>query len=349
MAVEPRSSPGSPNVWMNQLIDRISRSPGVEAVGAIYLRPLALGPIGQETWVVLDGQQENSGAAQANPQLNYQVATPGYFAAMRIGLRHGRLFSEQDTAQSARVALVGETTARRLWPGADPIGKRLLLPSFKPDQPSSEWRIVVGVVNDVHYRGLDDVRLDVYDLAAQASTAAKDLIIRASRDPAQLLDVVRIEARRLDPRVVVDRVSAMDTIVSQALAPWRLSAWLLAGFSGIAVVLVMVGLFSAVSLDLAQRQREFAVRRALGARPSDILHLVLRTALIRVLIGIAAGTVAALGLTRGFAALLVGVEPLDPLTHGAVIATVLGTVGLASWLPAYRATKVDPMVALRCE
>jgi ABC-type antimicrobial peptide transport system permease subunit len=204
-------------------------------------------------------------------------------------------------------------------------------------------------VSDVRYRGLDDVRLDVYDPAAQTPMAAKDLVIRTSGDPVQVLGAVRAEARRLDPRAVIDRVTGMETIVSQALAPWRLSASLLAGFSGIAVVLVIVGLFSAVSLDLAQRQRELAVRRTLGAQRSDILRPIFRTALTRTLVGITVGTLAALGLTRGLGSLLVGVDPLDPFTHCAMIAIVSGTVGLASWLPAYRATKVDPMVALRCE
>jgi putative ABC transport system permease protein len=348
MTVEPRGA-SAPNAWMDELIARVSSITGVEAVGAVYLRPLAFGPIGQETWVVLEGQLDDADAAQQNPQLDYQVATPGYFAAMGIQLRQGRLFSDEDTAQSPRVALVSETTARRLWPGADPIDKRLLLPSFAPNEPSSEWRTVVGVVSDVRYRGLDDVRLDVYDLAAQASMGVKDFVIRTSGDPLNVLEAVRTEARRLDSRVVVDRVTTMETVLSQALAPWRLSAWLLAGFSGIAVVLVIVGLFSAVSLDLGQRQRELAVRRALGAQRADILRPILRSALLRALIGITVGTMAALGLTDGLASLLVGVDALDLRTHGAVIGLVLLTVGLASWLPAYRATKVDPMVALRCE
>jgi hypothetical protein len=299
--------------------------------------------------VVLEGQRDSPEAAQQNPQLNYQVATPGYFAAMRIQLLEGRLFSDDDTAESPRVALVSEATARRLWPGADPLGRNLLLPTFAPDRPSGEWRTVVGIVSDVRYRGLNDVRLDVYAPAAQARLAAKDLVVRTSGDPLNVLDAVRTEARRLDSRVVVDRVTTMDTIVSQALAPWRLSAGLFVAFAGIAVVLVTVGLFSTVSLELALRRRELAVRLALGARRTDILRPILRIALGRGLIGIGLGTLMAFVLTRALDPLLVGVETLDLTTHAAVIVLVLATVGLASWLPTYRATTIDPMVILRCD
>jgi hypothetical protein len=149
MTIEPRSDGGSTNAWMDGLIERVSSVPGVEAVGAIYLRPLALGTIGQETWVLLEGQQDTPEVAQHNPQLNYQIASPGYFRAMHIQLLEGRLFTDKDTDWSPLVALVSKTTARRLWPSGDPIGKRLLLPTFTQAQPWGEWRTVVGVVSDV--------------------------------------------------------------------------------------------------------------------------------------------------------------------------------------------------------
>jgi putative ABC transport system permease protein len=349
MTIEPRTVSGAPNVWMDQLLDRLAAVPGVEGTGAVYLRPLALGPIGQETWVMLEGQQDTPDAARQNPQLNYQVATPGYFSAMRIRLRQGRLFTAEDTARSPRVALVSETTAERLWPGENPIGKRLLLPSFTPDKPSNEWRTIVGVVNDVRYRGLDDQRLDVYDLAVQASVAAKDVVIRTSGDPLNVLDAVRAEVRRLDPRAVVDRVTTMDAIVSRAMAPWRLSVWSFSAFAGIAIVLVTGGLFSVVSLDLSQRHKEFAVKRALGAQNADIVWPVLLAALRRGIVGIALGVLSALVVAQGLSSMLFGVDAFDLRTYGAVVTLVLATVIIASSLPAWRAMRADPMVALRCE
>jgi predicted permease len=349
MRVEPRNASGTSNPWMGQLLDRVAVLPDVEAAGSVYLRPLAYGPIGQETWVRLEGQPDTSEAAQGNPQLNYEVATPGYFSAMRIRLRQGRLFTDEDTAHSPRVALVSESTAARLWPGEYPIGRRLLMPTFAPERPSNEWRTVVGVVDDVRYRGLDDQRLDVYDPAAQASITARDLMIRTSANPLRVLDAVRTEIRRLDPRAVVDRVTTMEATVSQAMGPWRLSVWIFSVFAGIALLLVTVGLFSTVSLDMSQRQKEFAVRMALGAQRTHITRPALLGGMKHGIGGVALGVLAALVVTRGLRSMLFGVEALDFQTYGVVLALVLGTVAIASWLPAQRAAKVDPMVALRIE
>ena len=140
MAVVPQDPKPSANQWMHELLDQINRLPGVDAAGSVYLRPLALGPIGQETSVLVDGQADTPEAKRQNPLLNYQVATPGYFSAMRIALRQGRLFNNHDIAGALRVAVVSEGTARRLWPGQDAVGQRLLLPSFIPDRPQPVWR-----------------------------------------------------------------------------------------------------------------------------------------------------------------------------------------------------------------
>jgi putative ABC transport system permease protein len=349
MTIEPRNVSGATNAWMDQLLNRLTALPGVEAAGAVYLRPLALGPIGQETPVVLEGQQITLEAQQENPQLNYQVATPGYFSAMRIQLRQGRLFTAEDTDRSPRVAVVSETTARRLWPGENPIGKRMSMPLFTPDKPSYEWRTVVGVVNDVRYRGMDDVRLDVYDVAAQSPTEATDVVIRTSGDPLINLEAITQEARHLDPGVVVDRVTTMDTIVSQAVAPWRFSVWMFSMFAIVAFVLVTLGLFSTVTLDIAQRHKEFAVRLALGGQYGDIVRPLVLKALKRGAAGIALGVLAALTATRGLSSMLVGVDTLDVVTYGAVIGLVFATVMIASWLPAHSATKADLMLALRVD
>jgi putative ABC transport system permease protein len=184
MNVEPRTD-GGRNEWIAELLGRLQAVPGVEASGAVLLRPLALGPIGSDALVILEGQPLRPESTRRNPLVNYQVATAGYFAAMRIRLKEGRLFSVEDSVRSLRVLIVGERTAKSLWSGENPIGKRLRLPSQTSDGPDV-WRTVIGVVSDVRYRGLDDVRLDVYDAASQSTTAATHLVIRTSRDPLTL-------------------------------------------------------------------------------------------------------------------------------------------------------------------
>jgi predicted permease len=349
MTLGPRQPKPSANQWMRELLDHLDALPVVEAAGAVYLRPLALGPIGQETSVVLEGQPDTPEAERQNPALNYQVATPGYFPAMRIQLRHGRLFNAHDIASATRVALVSEATARRLWPGQDAIGKRVLLPSFIPGGPPRVWRTIVGVVGDVRYRGVDDVRLDVYDAALQSPVAATDLVVRTSGDPWRPAGAIQAEARRLDPHVVIDRLTTMDAIVGRAIAPWRFSVWMLTVFAVLAFTLATVGLFSLVSLDVAQRRHEFAVRLALGARRPDIVRPVLLLAGGRTLAGIALGVIAAIAATRGIRSMLFGVGRLDVTTYGSVIALVLVVVTLASYVPARRAAEIDPLALLRGE
>jgi ABC-type antimicrobial peptide transport system permease subunit len=207
----------------------------------------------------------------------------------------------------------------------------------------------VGVVSNVRYRGIDDVRLDVYDVALQSSTAATDLVVRTSGDPRRLASAIQAVARRLDPDVVIDRLTTMDAIVGRALAPWRFSVWMLTVFAALAVTLATVGLFSLVSLDVAQRRHEFAVRLALGARRADIVRPVLLGAAGRTLAGIALGVIVAIAATRGIRSLLVGVGTLDVTTYVAVIALVLAVVTLASYVPARRAADIDPLALLRGE
>jgi putative ABC transport system permease protein len=347
MNVRPRNPQPSANRWIDELLRRIEALPGVEAAGAVYLRPLALGAIGQETAVVLEGQPDTPAGARQNPSLNYQVATPGYFTAMRVELRRGRLFTAADRLESPRVVLVSESTARRLWPGQDPIGKRVSMPAFTPEGAQSAWREVVGVVSDIRYRGIDDVRLDVYDAALQAPLAATDLVVRTSGDSRRVAAAVQAEARRLDPRVVVDRLTTMEAIVSRAVAPWRFSVWMFTLFAVFAFALASVGLFSVVSLDVAQRRHEFAVRLALGAQRGDVVRPVLVAAAGRAIAGVSLGLLGAVAATRGLRSLMFGVGALDPATYAMVIALVVAVVAVASYLPARRAAEIDPMTLLR--
>lgn len=349
MKVGPRNARPSANAWMHELLARVATLPDVEAAGAVSLRPLALGPIGSETWVILEGQPDTPERARLNPTLNYQVATPEYFRAMRIQLRRGRVFTDQDGDTAPRVALVGASTARRLWPGEDPVGRRILMPSHTPDGGPNIWRRVVGVVDDVRYRGIDDGRLDVYDAALQSAVTATDLVVRTSSDPLAAVAAVQAEARRLDPRVLIDRVTTMDAVVTRAVAPWRFSVWMFTLFAVLAFVLAAVGLFSLVSLDVAHRRREFAVRLALGAERGDVRRSVLLSALRRVVPAVTLGVLGAVAGTRAIRHLLFEVELVDPTTYLAAIVLVVAVVIAASWLPARRAAGIDPLALLKRE
>jgi putative ABC transport system permease protein len=278
--------------------------------------------------------------------LNYQVATPGYFGAMRIRLVRGRLFGAADVARAQRVAIVGESAAKRLWPGQDPVGRRMLLPSFVPGDRVQIWRTVVGVVSDVSYRGLTDFRLDVYDAAAQAATPATDVVIRASGDPLRLASEVQAIARRLDPSVVVDRVTTMDAVIAGEMAPWRFSSWVLGLFAAMAFLLAGLGLFALVAVEVVGRRHELAVRMALGAGARDVVKAVMRPAVGRIAAGLALGIPAAAALARAIRALLFGVSPADATSYALGAVLIMIAVGVAAFIPARRATAIDPRTLL---
>jgi putative ABC transport system permease protein len=337
--------------FYSELLERVQAVSGVEAAGAVYLRPLALGPIGQEMGVLLEGQPETGEAAARNPAVNYESVTPGYFHAMRIPLLHGRLFDERDDARAPKVAIVGESTARRLWPGQDPVGRRLATPVSTPDGLRPVWHTVVGVVKDARYRGLDDVRLDFYEPSDQAPPEylARHLMVRTTGDPLAVAGAVHAQARAIDRHVLVSGITTMEAIVGRAMAPWRFAVWMFMLFAMLAFLLATGGLFSLVALNVALRSREFAVRMALGAPTSNISGRVLLEAGRHALLGASLGVLAAAVGTRWLASLLFEVRPLDLGTYTAVVVVVLAATAGASVLPAYRATRLDPMTFLREE
>ena len=347
LEVQPRGVSGSQNEWLAAYLTRVRALPGVEAAGAVYLRPLMLGPIGQGVTVLLEGQPDTRQAIEANPVLNYQMATPGYFETLRIPLRAGRFFTHLDKRDQPRVAILGESAARRLWPGQDPIGKRLFMSSFTPGERSRAWRTVVGVVADVRYRGIDEVQLDVYDPALQMINAADNVVIRSSGDPLALVGHARAIARELDPRVIIDGVTTLDAVVGRAGAPWRLTMWMFVLFAIFAFGLAALGLFGLVALDVAHRQREFAIRIALGAPRGTVLREVLFRAAWRVGAGLALGFGVALAAGRLLDSVLFGITAGDMMTYGIVLAVVALAVSAAAYIPARRAARAEPQALLR--
>ena len=328
MTVAPRDDRPSP-AWTSDLVSAIQALPNVQAAGAVSLRPLRLGAIGQETRVTLEGPSD---AARANLNFNLEIATPGYFRALRIGLKRGRVFDDQDAEQSAPVVIVSELAARQLWPGLDPIGRQMSVDddAIGPDGKPRLRRTVVGVVNDVRYRGLLDVRLDVYEPARQSARQAADLVVRTSGDPLTAIVAIKAQVRQLDARAVVDDVTTMDAIVSRAVAPWRFNAWLFGVLASLAFVLAAGGLLALVTLYATERSHEFAIRIALGARERDIVARVLTVATRHVGIGSALGVAGAALIARWMASLLFGVHAFDPSVYLGVVLGVAAVIAVAA-------------------
>src|SRR3712207_2359498 len=267
---------------------------------------------------------------------------------MQTQLISGRDFEERDAADAPMVALVSETTARRLWPGKSPLGRRIKFPGSEKDvQP---WRTVVGVVRDVKQYALDrEDSMQMYLPEAQYPVSFMTMVVRAKSEPTALLGEVRREVSAADKELAVFRVATMEQLLADSVALRRFSMLLLGVFAALAVALAGVGVYGVVSYSVAQRTREIGVRVALGARPRDVVRLVLGRGLGLAGLGIALGLAGGLALTRVISSLLFGVGARDPLTFASVAALIALVALLACLVPARRATKVDPMVALRHE
>jgi predicted permease len=352
LKVEPRGQAQPANEWIRELLPQIAAMPGVEAVGGVYLTPMELGSIGQGVWVLAEGQVQSVETVNRNPMLNYLSATPDYFKAMGIPLKRGRTFSDDDRAGGERVAIISESTADALFPGQDPIGKRIQTASFAADRKQNNaWRTIVGVVGNVRYRGLAEVQLELYDPPMQTQIPTTSLVVRMkngeARNALAIAAAIQAQARQRDPRVLVSGITMLEDVVNKEMAPWRFSAWVFAIFAALAFTLSMLGLFSLVSLDVANRRQEFAIRMAIGATHGHIVGGVFRSAGTRAAIGIALGLVVAAVATRGLQSLMFGVSLADGVTYGSVVALVAAVVAVASYLPARRAASIAPLALLR--
>ncbi|HKP13199.1 MAG TPA: FtsX-like permease family protein, partial [Blastocatellia bacterium] len=330
--------------FFRQLIERLEAQPGVVAAGGVLIRPLE-GTVGWEMDYALEGQSADE--AQRNRVANYEVVTPHTFRAFNIPLKTGREFAEQDKADSERVIIISEAMAKQLFGSADDaVGKRLKLGPSSPDEP---WRKIIAVAGDVRYRELQDIRWDIYVPLAQSTVNLNHFAVRTMADAAAFLPVVRREVAALDGAQAIASVATMEQLVATNLARPRFSAVLLNWLSALAVLLAAVGIYSVVAYSVGQRTGELGIRIALGAQARDILRLVIKEGMGMALTGVGAGLVAALLLTRLLRGLLYGVSATDPLSFAAIAALLAGVALLACYLPARRATKVDPTVALRSE
>jgi putative ABC transport system permease protein len=284
--------------------------------------------------------------AGESPVAEKYAVTPDYFRAMGMRLVRGRWFNEQDSRTGRRAVIINESFARRFWPNGDAIGKRMDL--FYGSMEG--WQEIVGVVADVRRGGLDQtVTLEGYLPYAQSALDEMTLAVRATGDPVPLVSAIRAQVLAVDPEQPVFNVKTMHQVVSDSLGERRLSTFLLALFAGLAMLLAAIGIYGVVSYWVSQRTREIGIRTALGAGRTDILRLVLGRGMLLVGVGAGCGLLASLALMRFLATLLFGVSTHDALTMAAVPVT-LGLIALAAcYVPARRAARVDPLVALRFE
>jgi putative ABC transport system permease protein len=326
------------------MLQRLQAIPGVSRVAATNVLPL-------DGWSNLptqrEGQNENSIGG-----MEVRVVTPAYFEAMGIPLRKGRDFGASDTESSLPVLMVNETLARRWWPSRDPMGDRVVIGRYQGrDFGTPTPRQVVGVVADTKTAFLKEPPSPTVFVPASQNTYATNSIVwvlRADGSPG-LAGAIRRTIAEIDPAQRIGNIRAVDDVVAATTANSRFDAWLFAFLAGLAMLLTAIGLYGVLSFSVARRTNEIGTRMALGATRGQVLLMVLRQGLGLIGVGLAIGLAGALAVTRLLTTLLYGVRPADPYTFAAV-AALLFAVGLAaSYIPARRATKVDPMVALRYE
>jgi putative ABC transport system permease protein len=338
----PAKYPGNdaPAQFFDRFFQEIGRLPGVQAAGAVSWLPLT--GLGAATSMVVLGQPVPPRGQE--PVTDVRVLSHDYMKAMGIPLLRGRLFSGSDPADARGRVVVNETFARQYWPNEDPIGKRV---HINWDELDDE---IIGVVGDVKHVSLDaTIRPMTYWPYRRNPYGSMTVAVRTTGDPAQAVGGISAVLRRLDPDLALAAVRTMDEVVSNSVAERRLTMLLLTVFAGAALLLAAVGIYGVIAYSVTQRTQEIGIRMALGAQRADVLRLVVRHALVLVAVGVAAGAAGALLLTRLMSGLLFDVRPTDPLTFAVVSGILIAVALAASTFPGLRATKVDPVIALRAE
>jgi putative ABC transport system permease protein len=318
---------------------RLRALPGVTAAAVVSQLPLSGNADG---YGMHFADRPAANPADDPSALRYAVS-PDYLRAMRIPIRRGRGFTAWDRAGAQPVVLINETFAHRIWPGQDPLGKRI-----KMGDPELPWRTVVGVVGDVLHEGLDAApAMQIYLPQAQWIDSDMTLVLRTAGEPRDLAPAVRKAMGKVDPDQPLSHLASMREVISSSLARRRFTLELLALFAGIAVLLAMIGIYGVLSYSVAERSHEIGVRMALGADPRRVLAMVMTRSVRLTALGLAAGGVLAWGLTRFLASLLFEVSPTDPAIYAALAALLALVAFLASYLPARRAARLDPLTAVR--
>ncbi|MFZ1972191.1 MAG: ABC transporter permease [Candidatus Acidiferrales bacterium] len=330
--------------FFRELIPQLRALPGVQSAAAIY--PLPMGGDEIRTSFQIDGHPV---APSEEPHTSLRTVTPDYFATMRIPLVQGRDFSSEDVAASTPVVIINEALARQVFPGENPIGKRIK-PEIASTTPEPLMREIVGVVGNVKFHNLSgEWAPESYVPYAQISFGSMAVVVRTSQDPHGVAKPIAETVRLFDKDLPTYAPKTVDEYINGTIAQPRFNTFLLGIFAGLAMLLTAVGLYGVISYSVAKRTHELGIRMALGAEPRDMLRLVVGQGLQLAVIGVGLGLVAALALTHFLASLLFGVTATDPISFLAVIVLLFAVVLLASYIPARRAMRVDPMVALRYE
>ncbi|MEP6993815.1 MAG: ABC transporter permease [Acidobacteriota bacterium] len=326
--------------FWDRVLERVAVLPGVTDSGLVSQLPLG----GNFDGYGIHAQDKPSPNPDTDPSADRYAVSAAYLRTMGIPILRGRGFDATDRADAPLVVLVNGALARRIWPGEEPVGKRVQVGGT--DGP---WRTVVGLVGSVRHTGLDAPETpQIYLPRTQFVDGFMVLVVKAA-DPTALAGPVRAAIAAIDPDQPITRVQTMDRVIADSAAPRRFSAGLLAAFAGLAILLASVGIFGVISAFVGQRTREIGIRLALGASRPSILRLVSSRTLGLTLTGVAIGLLASLGLSRGLASQLFEVRPHDPLVLAAASAAIVAVALLSSLLPTRRATRVDPIVALRSE
>jgi predicted permease len=327
--------------FQKRLLERARAIPGAQWAGLADMVPVDL-HFSREA-VFIEGQPPERAASA--PRAMTSRVSPGYLQAMGTRLLRGRDFLEQDDESATRVAIINEAFARRFWPGEDPLGKR-----FSMGGPESPKLQVIGVTEDGKYAGLnEDGRPFFYRSLWQSYSGSTSVVVRAATDPQKLVASVRGEVNRLDPNMPIAAARTLVERMSLPLFPARVAAWVLGSFGLLALGLSAIGIYGVMSYSVSKRKREMGIRMALGAQRADVLKLILGQGMTLVLIGVAVGLIASFALTRLIQGVLFGISATDPPTFAAIAVLLTAVALVACYLPARRATKVEPMVALRYE
>jgi putative ABC transport system permease protein len=326
--------------FYHRALDRIRALPGVTAAGAAQIFPLS----GSDYILSFEQIGKPPVPAGNEPNAAYYSATPGYFGALRIPIKRGRDFNERDDAAGPPVAIISESMARQFYANDNPLGQQIKVSNeSKPAE-------IVGIAGDVRDQELETAgRAAVYEPAAQVPFGSVYFAVRTEREPSALISGVRAAMREMDAELPIDAVGTVDSLLATSLSQRRFALLLMVVFAGLALALAMVGIYGVISYAVTQATQEIGIRMALGARRLDVLGMVFRYSGILIACGLIIGIAAALGTGRLLASQLFQVKPTDPATYAAVAVILLATGLAACTIPALRATRVDPLVALRNE
>jgi putative ABC transport system permease protein len=331
--------------FLKQLETNLSAAPEVASVGFVTRLPLMSALNNITSFLAIEGKEVPAGE---RPEIDFRRASTGYFQTMGIPLLSGRLVTEQDVINNTRSVLINEAMAKRFWPGEDPVGKRISTANSTGQQ--TQWQTIVGVVGSVRHLGLDvEPRPEIYYHTNTVPPFGPVVVIRTKGDPQRLISIARAKVRELDRDVPIANVNTMEQLVAQSVAQRRFGMFLVGIFAALALVLAVIGIYGVVSYSVAQRTNEIGVRMALGASATDVLKMVLKNGMTLALIGVGIGLAGAFAATRLMAAMLFEVKPTDVATFAIVSVGLILVALLACYVPARRAMKVDPLVALRYE